>query len=100
MLFSTPETNLTVADLLFQSLSPQMIILRVAMGSGWLKETMKELNTALVFAETATVDEQSQGGFVTIHLAEESISVPGTPAGSPDVSVRKQMSAAGVISLV
>jgi hypothetical protein len=79
-----------------------MIILRVAMGSGWLKETMKELNTALVFAETTTVDEQSQGVCVTIHLAEEPISVPGTPAGTgnSDMSVRKQMSAAGVISLV
>jgi len=77
-----------------------MIILRVAMGSGWLKETMKELNTALVFAETATVDEQSQGVCVTIHLADEPISVPGTPAGNSDMSVRKQMSVAGVISLV
>jgi hypothetical protein len=41
-----------------------MIILRVSMGRGWLKETANELNSALVFAEPATVydiDKQSQG---------------------------------------
>jgi hypothetical protein len=38
-----------------------MIILRVAMGRAWLKETVTEFNTALVFAEPATFHEQSQG---------------------------------------
>jgi len=49
---------------IFCSLSPQMIILRVSMGRGWLKETANELNSVLVFAEPATVhdvDGQSQG---------------------------------------
>ena len=42
----------------FQSLSPQMIILRVAMGRGWLKETMNEINTMLAFADPSMVQGQ------------------------------------------
>jgi hypothetical protein len=40
-----------------------MIILRVAMGRGFLKETVKEINTTLVFARpaTVTVDEEISG---------------------------------------
>jgi hypothetical protein len=33
-----------------------MIILRVAMGHGWLKETVNENNTALVFAASTRID--------------------------------------------
>jgi hypothetical protein len=84
----------------FQSLSPLMIILRVAMGRGWLKKTVKELNTALVFAQPTTVHEQSQGVRVTIHNTVGTISGPGTPAGSSDMSVEKHMSAADVVSIV
>ncbi|KAI0295629.1 hypothetical protein B0F90DRAFT_1811443 [Multifurca ochricompacta] len=36
---------------IFCSLSPQMIILRVAMGHGWLKETVDQISTAPAFAE-------------------------------------------------
>jgi hypothetical protein len=34
-----------------------MIILRVAMGCGWLKETGNDLNSALEFAQSTTVRE-------------------------------------------
>jgi len=33
-----------------------MIILRVAMGHGWLKEAVNENNTALVFAASTLID--------------------------------------------
>ena len=69
------------------------------MGRGWLKNTVKEFNTALVFAEPA-VKEHSQGVSVTIHSSEDPISGPGTPADSSDMSVEKHMSAGGVVSLV
>jgi hypothetical protein len=77
-----------------------MIILRVAMGRGWLKKTVKEFNTALVFAEPVTVHEQIQGASVTIHITEGSISGLGPPTDTSDMSVRKHMNAAGVVSLV
>ena len=71
-----------------------MIILRVAMGRGWLKKTVKEFNTALVFAEPATVHEQTQSTSMTIHITEGHVSGLGSPADSSDMSVRKHMSAA------
>ena len=76
-----------------------MIILRVTMGHGWLKETVKEINTALVFAEPATVHEQSQGIHITIHNTEGLVSGPGIPANASDISVNNHMSTAGVVSL-
>jgi hypothetical protein len=36
-----------------------MIILRVAMGCGWRKETLGDISTALVFAEPSTSHEDS-----------------------------------------
>jgi len=69
---------------LFCSLSPQMIILRVAMGQGWRKETSKELTTTVVFAPTAVrVHEQSRGVHVAIYDTKDN-SGPGTPE---DVSI-------------
>jgi hypothetical protein len=76
-----------------------MIILRVAMGHGWLKETAKEIDTALVFAETATVHEQSQVIHITIHNTEGLVTGPGTPANASDISVKKHMNTAGVVFL-
>jgi len=48
-----------------------MIILRVAMGRGWLRETANELNTALEFAQPVTVHEQSRVGRMTICNTED-----------------------------
>ena len=49
------------------------------MGRGWLKETVKEINTALVFVEPVTLHEESQEVRMTIHSIEYPISGPGTP---------------------
>jgi len=73
---------------LFQSLSPQMIILRVAMGRGWLKETVNEINMTLAFANPPTVQGQGQGVCTTIHNTEGSIIGPGTPENNPDMSIK------------
>jgi len=79
-----------------------MIILRVAMGHGWLKETVKEVNTGLVFAERPTTHEQSQGICMTVYNTEVPISLPGTTSDSSHSTVKKHMpvSAADVVSLV
>jgi hypothetical protein len=62
-----------------------MIILRVAMGYGWRKETLKEINTTVVFAPTAVrVHEQSQAVHVAIYNTKDPNSGPGTPE---DVSI-------------
>ena len=69
------------------------------MTRGWLKNTVKGFNTALVSAGLA-VKEQSQGVSVTIRITEGPISGHGSPVYSSDISVRKHMSAGGVVSLV
>jgi hypothetical protein len=56
-----------------------MIILRVAMGQAWRKETAKEISSALVFAEPAPVREQSEVVKTTIFNAEDPISRPLAP---------------------
>lgn len=77
-----------------------MIILRVAMGHGWLKETVKEINTMPTFTASPMVHEQSQGVRVMIYnTAEGPISGPGTPADS-DMSAKKHMGVTGVASFV
>jgi len=85
---------------LFCSLSPQMIILRVAMGRGWLKETVNEFNSAIEFAQPAILKEQSQGARMTICDFVDPISGSGTPVNSSDTSSIKDMSRTGVVSLV
>jgi hypothetical protein len=70
-----------------------MIILRVAMGRGLLKETVKEIDTMLVFAKPATVtfvDEKCRGVQMTIHEIEGSACGPGTPAARSGTSVNEQ----------
>jgi len=76
-----------------------MIILRVAMGHGWLKETVKEINTAIAFVPGAstTFHEQSQAVRVTIYNTGSRLSDPEMPS---DVSIRKNTSVAGVVPLV
>ena len=72
----------------YQSFSPQMIILRVAMGHGWLKETANEFNTAPVFAKPIMVHGQGRAVFVTTHnMIESPIYGPGMSAESLDTSV-------------
>jgi len=75
-----------------------MIILRVAMGRGLLKETVKEINTMLVFAKPATVaavDEKSQEARMTIHEIEGSLCSPGMPAASSGTSVNEHTGTVG-----
>ena len=69
------------------------------MGHGWLKDTVKEINTALIFMEPATVHEQSNGIHITIYNTEGLISGPRMPLNVSDISVKKHMSTAGVVSL-
>lgn len=76
------------APLVFQSLSPQMIILRVAMGRGWLKESVSEINTTLAFAGPPMVHWQRQGVHTTIYNTEGSILGPGAPDNNPDMSIK------------
>jgi len=85
---------------IFCSFSPQMIILRVAMGRGFLKETVNELHTTLVFARSTVVHGQSQAVCVTIRNTEDPISGSGLTTDSSDMSVSKPMSGTVVTSLV
>jgi len=68
------------------------------MGHGWRKETLKEINTTVVFAAPTTVrvHEQSQGVHVAIYNTKDPNSGPGTPE---DVSI-STASATGVDPLV
>jgi hypothetical protein len=74
-----------------------MIILRVAMGRGLLNETVKEINTTLVFAKpaTVTVDEKLRGVRMTVDEVEGSACGPGTPAASSGTSVNEYMGTVG-----
>jgi hypothetical protein len=73
-----------------------MIILRVAMGRGWLKETSKDINTTLVFANPPTVDEETQEIQMTIQKLESSMCGPETLAASSDTSVDEHKGKAGM----
>jgi len=97
---STPNANLTELCLhSCQSLSPQVIILRVAMGRGWLKQTGDEISTTLVFAKSATTHEQSQGVHRTIYNTEEPISSGSeTPTNKLDTPVKEQIMISNVMS--
>jgi hypothetical protein len=77
-----------------------MIILRVAMGHGLLKDTVKEISTGLVFAERPTSHEQSPGICMTVYKSEVPISLPGTTSDSSHSTVKKHTSTADVVSLV
>jgi hypothetical protein len=78
-----------------------MIIFRVAMGRGLLKETVKEIDTMLVFAkpDTATVvdSEKGRGVPMTIHEIDidGSLSGPGTQAASSGTSVNEHTGTVG-----
>jgi hypothetical protein len=77
-----------------------MIILRVAMGRGWLKETVDEFTSAIEFAQPATLKVQSQGACMTICDTVDPISGARTPVSNSDMSSTEDMSKAGVVSLV
>ena len=70
------------------------------MGRGWLKETVNEFNTTLVFAKSAMVHGQSQAVCVTIRDTEDPRSGTGSTTDSSDMSISKPMSAPVVASLV
>jgi hypothetical protein len=72
-----------------------MIILRVAMGRGLLKETVKDINTTLVFAKPATVHENVRDVRMSIYEIEGSTCGPGTPAVSSGTSVHEHMGTVG-----
>jgi hypothetical protein len=65
-----------------------MIILRVAMGRGWLKETETEINTTLAFADPPMVHRQGQRVRTTIQNIEGSILGPGTLVNDSDMSIK------------
>ena len=75
-----------------------MIILRVAMGRGWLKETANELSSALEFAQPTTLQEQKQVSCMTICNEADPISSPRT--SESDTSTTKDLSKTGPVSLV
>jgi len=77
-----------------------MIILRVAMGRGWHKETVNEINTALVFAEPPTVHDQSQGVCTTISNGGEPIYGSGTPTNKSETSIKEQTRSTANINVV
>jgi hypothetical protein len=75
-----------------------MIIFRVAMGRGLLKETVKEIDTMLVFAKPDTVtdvDSEKGHGPMTIHEIEGSSCGPGVLAASSGTSVIEHMATVG-----
>jgi hypothetical protein len=95
-----PKSDINRVSHLLQSLSPQMIILRVSMGSGWYRETVNEVSTALVLARRATFHEGSQGVCMTISSTcntEDPISGPRMPpADSSDILIKEHMGTADV----
>jgi hypothetical protein len=74
-----------------------MIILRVAMGRGMLKESVKEINTTLVFARpaTVTIDEKFREVRMAIDEIEASTCGPGTPTASSGTSVNEYIDTVG-----
>jgi hypothetical protein len=74
-----------------------MIILRVAMGRGWRKETINELNTALVFANSAPVNEQNQAVAMEVHITRDP---PSRESSIKSGSLKEPMSGSGLVSLV
>ena len=74
-----------------------MIILRVAMGRGFLKGTVKDINTTLAFAKpaTLTVDEKSRGDQMTVYEMEGPACGPETPAATSEISVNEHVGTVG-----
>jgi hypothetical protein len=74
-----------------------MIILQVAMGHGFLKKTVKEINTTLVFVKPATVmiSAKSQGSQIMIYKIEGSTCGPGTSATGSGTSVNENIGTVG-----
>lgn len=79
---------------MFCSLSPQMIILRVAMGHGLLKESVEEISTGLVFADAPArpTEKGSNGTLTTSDSSEGQTLGLRTFAQASDSSIKKQPS--------
>ena len=63
------------------------------MGRGWLKETSKELNSALEFAEAVTTHEQGQEECTMTYNIQIDISDPVTHANPSDTSIKRHIGA-------
>jgi hypothetical protein len=89
------KANLNHFSRLLQSLSPQMIILRVSMGSSWHEETVNEISTTFVPARPATFPEGSQGVCMTTSStcsSEDPVYGPRTPlVDSSDMLTKEHM---------
>ncbi len=87
-----------------QSLSPQMIILRVAMGHGLLKETVEQISTGIAFAEPPTQhgEKSSNGAQTTSDNSEGPTLGSSTFKQGSDSSIKKQRSTlmTDVVSIV
>ena len=77
-----------------------MIILRVAMGRGWLKETANELSSGLEFAQPATLQEQSQGAFMPVTICHTMDPISNHRMPKSDTSTPKDMSKTDIVSVV
>ena len=90
---SKPNINRVPHSL--QSLSPQMIILRVSMGSRWYRESVNDVSMSFVLARPATFHEGSQGVCTTSSSTcntEDPISSPRMPpASSSDILTKEHM---------
>ena len=73
-----------------------MIILRVSMRRGWLKETANKLTSAVEFAESVTAHEQRQKDGTMTYNIQLLTADPGTGTlshNSDDSAMRKHISA-------
>jgi hypothetical protein len=71
-----------------------MIILRISMRRGWLKETANKLTSAVEFAESVTTHEQSQKDGTMTYKIQLPTTDPGTLShNSDDTAMRKHISA-------
>lgn len=79
---------------MFCSLSPQMIVLRVAMGHGLIKETVEQMSTEIVFAEPPVQhgEKTSNGAQTTLDSSEGPTLGASTFAQGSDPSIKKQRS--------
>lgn len=71
-----------------------MIILRVAMGHGWLKETVEQMSSAIVFAEAPEKHNEKSGNGVqtTMDSSEGPTLGSSSFARGSDSSIKKHHS--------
>jgi len=57
----------------FCAISPQMIILRIAMGQGWTKDTVGQLTSPTMFTKNSDIDPEKGERFFDLQKANSSI---------------------------